>query len=121
MCCDRTIRFFGNLCVSSVSPLLHAVMVACGFGMYVQVLHNSDDKSRSCTEVSTKYTSNDASADGKLNSTTVPVALVERGGCYFAEKAYYAQKAGAKAVLIMDDQVEPLLTVRQLHCHHHPS
>ena len=120
--CVAIARFdFGNLCVSSVSPLLHAVLVACGFCMYVQVLHNSDDKSRSCTEVGTKYTSNDASADGKLNSTTVPVALVERGGCYFAEKAYYAQKAGAKAVLIMDDQVEPLITVRQLHCHHHPS
>lgn len=76
-----------------------------------QVLYNDDDSSKSCREIGMAYTSDDASADGKLNSTTVPVALVERGGCFFAEKAYYAEKAGAKAVLIMDNKVEPLLTM----------
>ena len=38
-------------------------------------------------------------------------ALVDRGDCYFVEKAWHAQLAGADAVLVADDVDEPLLTM----------
>jgi len=39
------------------------------------------------------------------------IALIDRGDCYFLEKAYNAQKAGADAVIIVDDRVEGLMTM----------
>lgn len=39
------------------------------------------------------------------------VALLDRGGCYFALKVWHAQNAGAAAVLVADDRVEPLITM----------
>ena len=78
-----------------------------------QVIYNSDDSGRACSDINDTYASNDKT-NGVLNTTTVPVAIVKRGGCYFAEKAFYAQEAGAKALLIMDDKDERLITVRQL-------
>ncbi|KAG0592962.1 hypothetical protein KC19_1G293800 [Ceratodon purpureus] len=38
-------------------------------------------------------------------------ALLDRGGCYFALKAWNAQNAGAAAVLVADDKVELLITM----------
>lgn len=38
-------------------------------------------------------------------------ALVDRGGCYFALKAWNVQNAGAAAVLVADDKVESLITM----------
>lgn len=40
-----------------------------------------------------------------------PVLLAERGGCYFIEKAYNAEKAGFKGILIYDNTFERLLTM----------
>lgn len=37
--------------------------------------------------------------------------LVDRGECFFTRKAWNAQKAGAAAVLVADDKVEPLITM----------
>lgn len=37
--------------------------------------------------------------------------LVDRGDCYFTTKAWNAQNAGAAAVLVSDDRVEPLITM----------
>lgn len=37
--------------------------------------------------------------------------LIDRGGCYFALKVWNAQNAGAAAVLVTDDKVEPLITM----------
>lgn len=37
--------------------------------------------------------------------------LTVRTDCYFVEKAYNAEKAGAKAILVMDDREEQLLTM----------
>eukprot|EP01026_Neomeris_dumetosa_P062104 TRINITY_DN58696_c0_g1_i2.p1 TRINITY_DN58696_c0_g1~~TRINITY_DN58696_c0_g1_i2.p1 ORF type:complete len:533 (+),score=66.15 TRINITY_DN58696_c0_g1_i2:57-1655(+) len=39
------------------------------------------------------------------------ILLTKRGECYFAEKTYRAQVAGAEAVIIYDDKDEPLLTM----------
>lgn len=39
------------------------------------------------------------------------IAMLERGGCYFVQKAYHAQLAGASAVIIADDRDEPLITM----------
>eukprot|EP00250_Pteridium_aquilinum_P017558 c23686_g3_i1 orf=411-2282(-) len=39
------------------------------------------------------------------------VALLDRGGCYFALKVWHAQNAGAASVLVADDRVEPLITM----------
>ncbi|CAL8466083.1 g5619 [Coccomyxa elongata] len=47
-----------------------------------------------------------------LVETTLPVfLLVERGECYFIEKAYNAEKAGAKAIIVADNKDERLLTM----------
>lgn len=43
--------------------------------------------------------------------TNPTVALLDRGGCYFALKVWNAQKAGAASVLVADDKVEPLITM----------
>ena len=37
--------------------------------------------------------------------------LVIPTGCYFVEKAYNAEQAGAKAIMVMDDREEQLLTM----------
>ncbi|PSS17694.1 Vacuolar-sorting receptor 1 like [Actinidia chinensis var. chinensis] len=37
--------------------------------------------------------------------------LVDRGDCYFTWKAWNAQNAGAAAILVVDDRVEPLITM----------
>ncbi|WOK96717.1 vacuolar-sorting receptor 1 [Canna indica] len=37
--------------------------------------------------------------------------LVDRGDCYFTAKAWNAQNAGAAAVLVADNKVEPLITM----------
>lgn len=37
--------------------------------------------------------------------------LVDRGDCFFTAKAWNAQNAGAAAILVADDKVEPLLTM----------
>ncbi|XP_074572772.1 vacuolar-sorting receptor 1-like [Curcuma longa] len=37
--------------------------------------------------------------------------LVDRGDCFFTEKAWNAQKAGAAAILVADDKEEPLITM----------
>nr|CAD1833091.1 unnamed protein product [Ananas comosus var. bracteatus] len=37
--------------------------------------------------------------------------LVDRGDCYFTTKAWNAQNAGAAAILVADDRVEPLITM----------
>uniref|UniRef100_A0ACD5X3J7 Uncharacterized protein n=1 Tax=Avena sativa TaxID=4498 RepID=A0ACD5X3J7_AVESA len=37
--------------------------------------------------------------------------LVDRGDCFFAKKAWDAQKAGAAAILVADDKDEPLITM----------
>ncbi|CAA6656961.1 unnamed protein product [Spirodela intermedia] len=37
--------------------------------------------------------------------------LVDRGDCYFTAKAWNAQKAGAAAILVADDRIEPLITM----------
>ncbi|MQM09101.1 hypothetical protein Taro_041965 [Colocasia esculenta] len=37
--------------------------------------------------------------------------LVDRGDCYFTAKAWNAQNAGAAAVLVADDRIEPLITM----------
>lgn len=39
------------------------------------------------------------------------ILLVDRGSCFFVEKAYHAQNAGAKAVIVADYTEEPLLTM----------
>ncbi|RWR79049.1 EGF-like calcium-binding domain-containing protein [Cinnamomum micranthum f. kanehirae] len=37
--------------------------------------------------------------------------LADRGDCFFTLKAWNAQKAGAAAILVADDKVEPLITM----------
>ncbi|XP_019187165.1 PREDICTED: vacuolar-sorting receptor 1-like isoform X1 [Ipomoea nil] len=37
--------------------------------------------------------------------------VVDRGECYFTLKAWNAQRAGAAAILVADDRVEPLITM----------
>lgn len=39
------------------------------------------------------------------------VALVDRGDCFFVEKAWHAQRAGADAVLVCDNRAEDLITM----------
>ncbi|CAH8345996.1 unnamed protein product [Eruca vesicaria subsp. sativa] len=54
------------------------------------------------------------SAFGKTFKPKFPrptILLLDRGGCYFALKAWNAQQAGAAAVLVADNKDEPLLTM----------
>ncbi|XP_057971054.1 vacuolar-sorting receptor 1-like isoform X1 [Malania oleifera] len=37
--------------------------------------------------------------------------LIDRGDCYFTLKAWNAQQAGAAAILVADDKIEPLITM----------
>ncbi|KAL9275681.1 Vacuolar-sorting receptor 2-like protein [Drosera capensis] len=37
--------------------------------------------------------------------------LVDRGDCFFTLKAWNAQNAGAAAILVVDDRIEPLITM----------
>ncbi|XP_020580036.1 vacuolar-sorting receptor 1-like [Phalaenopsis equestris] len=37
--------------------------------------------------------------------------LIDRGDCYFTKKAWNAQNAGAAAILVSDDKLEPLITM----------
>ncbi|KAH0461270.1 hypothetical protein IEQ34_008845 [Dendrobium chrysotoxum] len=37
--------------------------------------------------------------------------LVDRGDCYFTTKAWNSQKAGAAAIIVVDDKEEPLITM----------
>ncbi|XP_074588970.1 vacuolar-sorting receptor 6-like [Curcuma longa] len=55
----------------------------------------------------------DAFEDGPFHSKSKRpvILLVDRGGCYFARKAYNGQQAGAAAVLVADIYDEPLLTM----------
>eukprot|EP01018_Ginkgo_biloba_P004479 Gb_19839 [translate_table: standard] len=39
------------------------------------------------------------------------IVLVDRGDCYFALKVWNAQEAGAAAVLVSDNRIEPLITM----------
>lgn len=39
------------------------------------------------------------------------VSSASNADCYFVEKAFNAEKAGAKAILVMDDREEQLLTM----------
>ncbi|CAI5995810.1 unnamed protein product [Closterium sp. NIES-64] len=49
---------------------------------------------------------------GRKSSAELPhILLVDRGGCYFTEKVWNAELAGASAVLIADDQNENLITM----------
>ncbi|XP_073066473.1 vacuolar-sorting receptor 1-like isoform X1 [Primulina eburnea] len=54
-------------------------------------------------------------ADISLNNNKpggIPVfLLVDRGDCYFTLKAWNAQNAGAAAIVVVDDRVEPLITM----------
>ncbi|MCO5584205.1 hypothetical protein L7F22_038128 [Adiantum nelumboides] len=47
----------------------------------------------------------------KSSKTSPIVALLDRGGCYFALKVWNAQNAGAASVLVADDRDEPLITM----------
>eukprot|EP00898_Chlorokybus_atmophyticus_P003912 jgi/Chlat1/4521/Chrsp29S04587 len=39
------------------------------------------------------------------------IVMLNRGGCYFTQKIFNAQQAGASAVLVVDDRDEPLITM----------
>jgi hypothetical protein len=54
--------------------------------------------------------SNVSRATGVGHSTVV---LVDRGECFFVEKAWRAQQAGANAVIVADDVDEGLVTMAQ--------
>ena len=48
----------------------------------------------------------------KRDSASSPViALVDRGDCFFIEKAFNAEKAGAAALIVADDRDEALVTM----------
>lgn len=49
------------------------------------------------------------------------VLLVDRGSCYFVEKAWHAQQAGAKAVVVADNIQETLLTMAVRSTPQHPT
>ncbi|NP_001169232.1 Vacuolar-sorting receptor 1-like precursor [Zea mays] len=54
----------------------------------------------------------DSGLSFKPRSGGLPVfLLVDRGDCYFTTKGWNAQNAGAAAVLVADDRVEPLITM----------
>ncbi|XP_022874138.1 vacuolar-sorting receptor 1-like isoform X2 [Olea europaea var. sylvestris] len=48
----------------------------------------------------------------KIKPGGMPIfVLADRGDCYFTLKAWNAQNAGAAAILVADDRVEPLITM----------
>ncbi|KAG9144261.1 hypothetical protein Leryth_023512 [Lithospermum erythrorhizon] len=59
---------------------------------------------KACKSFSIDLTSNHAGG--------MPIFLLaDRGDCYFTLKAWNAQNAGAAAILVADDRVEPLITM----------
>ncbi|XP_031485205.1 vacuolar-sorting receptor 1-like [Nymphaea colorata] len=57
-------------------------------------------------------TFDDAGISFKTKPGGLPTfVLIDRGDCYFTLKAWNAQKAGAAAILVADDKVEPLITM----------
>lgn len=46
-----------------------------------------------------------------VDSDTPVIFLLSRGECFFVEKAYHAQRAGAAAVIVADTKPEPLITM----------
>lgn len=54
----------------------------------------------------------DDDATFKSKPGSLPIFfLADRGDCYFTLKAWNAQNAGAAAILVADDRVEPLITM----------
>lgn len=53
----------------------------------------------------------DSSLFASSSKNLPKIALVDRGGCFFIEKAFHAQQAGASAVIVVDDRSEPLITM----------
>uniref|UniRef100_A0A175YJC0 EGF-like calcium-binding domain-containing protein n=1 Tax=Daucus carota subsp. sativus TaxID=79200 RepID=A0A175YJC0_DAUCS len=54
----------------------------------------------------------DDDASFKSKPGSLPIFLLaDRGDCYFTLKAWNAQNAGAAAILVADDRVEPLITM----------
>ncbi|KAH0986148.1 hypothetical protein GBA52_013325 [Prunus armeniaca] len=47
----------------------------------------------------------------KSRNSRSTIAVLDRGGCYFALKVWNAQEAGATAVLVADNIEEPLITM----------
>ncbi|KAK4801620.1 hypothetical protein SAY86_022107 [Trapa natans] len=47
----------------------------------------------------------------KSKSSRPNILLVDRGGCYFAQKVWNGQQAGAAAVIVADNMDEPLITM----------
>ncbi|KAK4748073.1 hypothetical protein SAY87_014659 [Trapa incisa] len=47
----------------------------------------------------------------KSKSSRPNILLVDRGGCYFAQKVWNGQQAGAAAVIVADSMDEPLITM----------
>ncbi|KAL8102081.1 hypothetical protein AgCh_026823 [Apium graveolens] len=57
-------------------------------------------------------TFDDLDASFKSKPGSLPIFLLaDRGECYFTLKAWNAQNAGAAAILVADDRVEPLITM----------
>ncbi|XP_059640556.1 vacuolar-sorting receptor 1-like [Cornus florida] len=55
---------------------------------------------------------NDVDITFKSKPGGLPVFLLaDRGDCYFTLKAWNAQNAGAAAILVADDRIEPLITM----------
>jgi len=89
-----------------------------GFPLYGRVLSGQilfneidNESNKACSPIDGAYVSNDVNAGGSLDETTVPVALIQRGDCFFAEKAFHAQEAQAQAVIIMDNTDENIITM----------
>ena len=60
------------------------------------------------------FFSENAQGCSEISSALPPgtdILLVDRGSCYFVEKAFHAQAAGAKAVVVADNVQEDLLTM----------
>ncbi|QDZ19326.1 vacuolar-sorting receptor [Chloropicon primus] len=58
-----------------------------------------------------KFGGRDFEGSEWTSRTTPTIALIDRGDCFFVQKAYHAQQAGADAVLIADNEIEPLVTM----------
>ncbi|KAG2607788.1 hypothetical protein PVAP13_4NG273100 [Panicum virgatum] len=71
-------------------------------GTLTGVVIYPDKKATGCAEFDTKF---------KSKSRRPVILLLDRGECYFALKAWNAQRAGAAAVLIADSVDEQLLTM----------
>ncbi|KAL8141052.1 hypothetical protein V2J09_007073 [Rumex salicifolius] len=56
------------------------------------------------------FSSSDVSFKSKAGGMPIFV-LVDRGDCYFTLKAWHSQNAGAAAILVADNKMEPLITM----------